>query len=198
LLGFCQSAALHVNANAAPHLGPGKLLGHCSVLLNGHFIGAALEVVDLIVPSSELRLYNRTMVIIRPKWAAIITALLGSSLIACAAHREANRAAERKEQEELAQAQAKVHACIVNFVLTSDSPRLTGFELADAAVAACAQVSETLRHLAIEQDELSPRQINALVEGNIKSAQREALAALAMHDRNPAPAPVKSIPLPTT
>ena len=125
---------------------------------------------------------------------ALAGVLLVSSLFACAAHREAGR----KEREELAQAQARVRACVVNFVVKIDSPRLTGFELAEAGAAACAGESEKLRQLAIEQDELKRREIDALVESTITDGQREALAALAVRDRRAAPAPVKSAPQPGT
>ena len=120
------------------------------------------------------------------------------SLLGCAAHREAARKEQQQEQLKLAQAQTDVRTCVVAFVLGTDSPRLTGYELADAAVAACASVSEKLRKLAIEQDELTPRNINALVEQTIKDGQREALATLAMRDHRAVPAPVKSVPAPTT
>jgi hypothetical protein len=80
-------------------------------------------------------------------------------------------------------------------VVKTDSPRLTGFELTEAGAAACSSEAAKLRQLALDQEELPPQNINALVEDTIKAGQREALAALAAHDRKAAPAPaVNSVP----
>lgn len=128
---------------------------------------------------------------------ALLGALLLLSAFGCAAHREAAREEERKEREALQQSQQRVHDRIVDFVVRMDSPRLTGFELTEAGAAACAGEAAKLRQLAIDQDDLTPQRINALLEGTIKAGQQDALAALAMRDHKPAPAPVKNAPPPT-
>jgi hypothetical protein len=129
---------------------------------------------------------------------ALLGALLILSAFGCAAHREAAREEERKEREALQQAQQKIHDCIVEFVLRMDSPRLTGFELTEAGAAACAGQAAKLNQLAIDQDNLTPRQIQTLVESTIKAGQQDALAALAVKDHQPVSAPVKNAPLPNT
>jgi hypothetical protein len=78
-------------------------------------------------------------------------------------------------------------SCVVKFVLETDSPRLTGFELAEAGAAACSERTSKLRALAVDQG-YGYAGADALVAATIKESQRDALAALAARDqKNNAP-----------
>jgi hypothetical protein len=75
-----------------------------------------------------------------------------------------------------------VNDCIVKFVVVTDAPRLTGFELADAAVAACESKVVALRAVLDDQG-FDPPQSKPYVDQTIAAAKQRALAALAASDR---------------
>ena len=108
----------------------------------------------------------------------LVSMFAGLALAACAHHREM----VRQEKAEVDRAAQAVRDCIVKFVLETDSPRLTGFELADAGASACGGTTLKLRRL-MEDQGYDPPEISALAAASIKEGQGDALAALAGRDK---------------
>ena len=129
------------------------------------------------------------------KMNALSVLLLAGMVAGCAAR----RVEQQKEQQELSDAASRVRSCIIAFVLKTDSPRLTGTELAEAGAAACSSDEQKLRQLAVDQDAMSAPAIDAMVQNVIRDGERDALAALAVRDSAPQRTPAKSVsPLPQT
>jgi hypothetical protein len=112
------------------------------------------------------------------------------SLSACEHHRQM----VREEQAQLNQATQAVRACVVNFVLETDSPRLTGFELVEAGASACGNKTAKLREIMADQG-YDKNETQALVNATIKEGQQDALAALAAHDQKNPPKRVVKDPI---
>jgi hypothetical protein len=124
---------------------------------------------------------SRTKLIFLSAWIVV-------SLTACEHHRQV----VREEQQQLAHSAEAVRTCVVKFVLETDSPRLTGFELVEAGASACGNWTLKLRQLMDDQG-YEKKEVDALVNATIKEAQQDALAALAAHDQKNPPPPRRTV-----
>lgn len=101
-------------------------------------------------------------------------ALAAASLQGCA-----NSLANQREAAAREVALHAIHKCIVDFAVENNSPRLTGYELVDAAQAGCVAQITAFHDLTNEQG-YDDRDFRHLVNPTLIVSKNDALAALAL------------------